>query len=67
MIVVKDLLCFIQGKQTTFCKEGEWYLHHILSWYPYRNHPNVKFVCYEDLKKVRRLVPEFMNENSEAF
>ncbi|XP_078492157.1 sulfotransferase 6B1-like [Ciona intestinalis] len=32
-------------------KEGEWYMEHLLSWYPHRNDSNVMFVVYEDLVK----------------
>ena len=35
-----------------FMKEGEWYPHHIRSWMKYKDHPNVHFVFYEDMKQV---------------
>ncbi|XP_078487654.1 cytosolic sulfotransferase 3-like [Ciona intestinalis] len=41
-------LCFA-GKQLQCNKEGEWYMEHLLSWYPHRNDSNVLFVFYEDL------------------
>ncbi|XP_078489376.1 cytosolic sulfotransferase 3-like [Ciona intestinalis] len=42
--------CFA-GKQLLGNKEGEWYMEHLLSWYPHRNDSNVMFVVYEDLVK----------------
>nr|XP_002127351.2 cytosolic sulfotransferase 3-like [Ciona intestinalis] len=41
-------LCFA-GKQLLGNKKGEWYMEHLLSWYPHRNDSNVLFVFYEDL------------------
>lgn len=42
---------FVEGKLPVFMKEGEWYPHHILSWWKYKNNPNVHFVFYENMKK----------------
>nr|XP_026691622.1 bile salt sulfotransferase-like [Ciona intestinalis] len=41
----------ISGKQQMTNKEGEYYMEHLLSWYPHRNDENVLFVVFEDLKK----------------
>jgi len=42
---------FVEGKVPMFMKEGEWYPHHIRSWMKYKDHPNVHFVFYEDMKQ----------------
>ncbi|XP_078489369.1 cytosolic sulfotransferase 3-like [Ciona intestinalis] len=41
----------ISGKQQMTNIEGEYYMEHLLSWYPHRNDENVLFVVFEDLKK----------------
>lgn len=33
-------------------KPGEWYPENILSWYKHKDNKTVKFVYFEDLKKV---------------
>ena len=33
-------------------KPGEWYPEHILEWYKHKDYKNIRFLRYEDLKKV---------------
>nr|XP_039271537.1 sulfotransferase 6B1-like [Styela clava] len=56
---------YVQGKQITFMKDGEWYPDHILGWYKHKDEDNVMFIYYEDLKRntkqeIRRLA-KFLN------
>lgn len=41
----------MKGETLIPTRLGEWYPHHIRSYYKYKDHPNVYFVKYEDLKK----------------
>ncbi|CAK8674894.1 unnamed protein product [Clavelina lepadiformis] len=56
---------YTSGKMPMGMKNGQWYLDHILTWYPHRDDKNVMFIYYEDMKRdlvaaIRR-ISSFLN------